>query len=120
VAIPGEEQYGLLSAVDLKTGKIAWQKKVPQPMMGGTLSTAGGLTFTGEGNGNFNAFDSKTGNLLWQYNAGAGCNSAPMSFEWKGEQFIAVACGGNFQLNFPLGNSVVIFGLPKPYTAAAK
>jgi hypothetical protein len=30
------------------------------------------------------------------------------------------ACGGNFQLNFPLGNSVVIFGLPKPYTAAAK
>jgi len=120
VAIPGEEQYGLLSAIDLKSGKIAWQKKVPQPMMGGTLSTAGGLTFTGEGNGNFNAFDSKTGNLLWQYNAGAGCNSAPMSFEWKGEQFIAVACGGNFQLNFPLGNSVVIFGLPKPYTAAAK
>jgi len=120
VAIPGEEQYGLLSAINLKTGKIAWQKKVPQPMMGGTLSTAGGLTFTGEGNGNFNAYDSKTGNLLWQYNAGAGCNSAPMSFEWKGEQFIAVACGGNFQLNFPLGNSVVIFGLPKPYTAAAK
>jgi alcohol dehydrogenase (cytochrome c) len=120
VAIPGEEQYGLLSAIDLKSGKIAWQKKVPQPMMGGTLSTAGGLTFTGEGNGNFNAYDSKTGNLLWQYNAGAGCNSAPMSFEWKGEQFIAVACGGNFQLNFPLGNSVVIFGLPKPYTAAAK
>ena len=120
VAIPGEEQYGLLSAIDLKSGKIAWQKKVPQPMMGGTLSTAGGLTFTGEGNGNFNAYESKTGNLLWQYNAGAGCNSAPMSFEWKGEQFIAVACGGNFQLNFPLGNSVVIFGLPKPYTAAAK
>jgi PQQ-dependent dehydrogenase (methanol/ethanol family) len=118
VAIPGEEQYGLLSAVDLKTGKIAWQKKVPQPMMGGTLSTAGGLTFTGEGNGNFNAYDSKTGNLLWQYNAGAGCNSAPMSFEWKGEQFIGVACGGNFQLNYPLGNTVVVFGLPKAYSAA--
>jgi PQQ-dependent dehydrogenase (methanol/ethanol family) len=120
VAIPGEEQYGLLSAINLKTGKIAWQKKVPQPMMGGTLSTAGGLTFTGEGNGNFNAYDSKTGALLWQYNAGAGCNSAPMSFEWKGEQFIGVACGGNYQLNFPLGNSVIVFGLPKPYTAAAR
>ena len=61
VAIPGEEQYGLYSAVDLKTGKIAWQNKVPQPMMGGALATAGGLTFTGEGNGNFNAYDSKTG-----------------------------------------------------------
>ena len=80
VAIPGEEQYGLFSAVDLKTGKIAWQNKVPQPMMGGSLATAGGLTFTGEGNGNFNAYNSKTGKLLWQFNAGAGCNSAPMTF----------------------------------------
>ena len=100
-------------AVDLKTGKIAWQNKVPQPMMGGALSTAGGLTFTGEGNGNFNAYDSKTGKLLWQFNAGAGCNAAPMSFEHEGEQFIAVACGGNFQLSYPLGDAVLIFGLPK-------
>ncbi len=113
VAIPTEEQYGLFSAVNLATGKIAWQKKVPQPMMGGALSTAGGLTFTGEGNGNFNAYDSKTGNLLWTFNAGAGCNSAPMSFKHKGEQMIGVACGGNYQLNYPLGNTIVFFGLPK-------
>jgi alcohol dehydrogenase (cytochrome c) len=112
VAIPGEEQYGLYSAVNLKTGKIAWQNKVPQPMMGGALATAGGLTFTGEGNGNFNAFNSRTGKLLWQFNGGAGCNSAPMTFMNKGEQFIAVACGGNFQISYPLGNSVFIFGLP--------
>jgi alcohol dehydrogenase (cytochrome c) len=113
VAIPGEEQYGLYSAVDLKSGKIAWQNKVPQPMMGGALATAGGLTFTGEGNGNFNAYDSKTGKLLWQFNGGAGCNSAPMTFSQGGEQFIAVACGGNFQISYPLGDAVLIFGLPK-------
>jgi alcohol dehydrogenase (cytochrome c) len=113
VAIPGEEQYGLYSAVDLKTGKIAWQNKVPQPMMGGALATAGGLTFTGEGNGNFNAYDSKTGKLLWQFNGGAGCNSAPMTFTHGGEQFVAVACGGNFQLSFPLGDALLVFGLPK-------
>ena len=113
VAIPGEEQYGLYSAVDLKTGKIAWQNKVPQPMMGGALATAGGLTFTGEGNGNFNAYDSKSGKLLWQFNGGAGCNSAPMTFTHGGEQFVAVACGGNFQLSFPLGDAVLVFGLPK-------
>jgi PQQ-dependent dehydrogenase (methanol/ethanol family) len=113
VAIPGEEQYGLFSAVDLKTGKIAWQNKVPQPMMGGSLATAGGLTFTGEGNGNFNAYNSKTGKLLWQFNAGAGCNSAPMTFSMDGEQFVAVACGGNFQISYPLGDAVMIFGLPK-------
>jgi PQQ-dependent dehydrogenase (methanol/ethanol family) len=113
VAIPGEKQYGLYSAVDLKTGKIAWQNQVDQPMMGGALATAGGLTFTGEGNGNFNAYSSKTGKLLWQFNAGAGCNSAPMTFTHGGEQFVAVACGGNFQLSFPLGDAVLVFGLPK-------
>jgi PQQ-dependent dehydrogenase (methanol/ethanol family) len=112
VAIPGEEQYGLFSAVDLKTGKVVWQNKVPQPMMGGSLATAGGLTFTGEGNGNFNAYDSKTGKMLWQFNAGAGCNSAPMSFTQAGEQFIAVACGGNFQISYPLGDALMVFGLP--------
>ncbi len=118
VAIPGEEQYGLFSAVNLKTGKIAWQNKVPQPMMGGALSTAGGLTFTGEGNGNFNAFDSKTGKLLWHFNAGAGCNSAPMTFTHKGEQFIAVACGGNFQISYPLGDALMVFGLPARTSAS--
>jgi alcohol dehydrogenase (cytochrome c) len=116
VAIPGEEQWGLYSAVDLATGKIAWQNKVPQPMMGGSLATAGGLAFTGEGNGNFNAYESRTGKLLWQFNAGAGCNAAPMTFTHGGEQFIAVACGGNFQLSYPLGDAVMVFGLPKPWT----
>ena len=118
VAIPGEEQWGTYSAVNLATGEIAWQNKVPQPMMGGGLATAGGLTFTGEGNGNFNAFDSKTGKLLWQFNGGAGCNSAPMTFSLKGEQMVAVACGGNAQLAYPLGDAVYVFGMPKPYGMA--
>jgi alcohol dehydrogenase (cytochrome c) len=117
VSVPGEPQYGLFSAVNLKTGKIAWQKKVDQPMMGGSLATAGGLVFTGAGNGNFNAYDAKTGKLLWQYHAGAGCNGTPMSFEIDGEQFIAVACGGNFQLSYPLGDAILIFGLPKAWAA---
>jgi len=118
VAIAGEEQWGTYTAINLATGKVVWQNKVPQPMMGGGLATAGGLTFTGEGNGKFNAFDSRSGKLLWQFQAGAGCNSAPMSFSYKGEQMIAVACGGNFQLNYPLGNAVMVFGLPKPFTTA--
>ncbi|HKP50075.1 MAG TPA: hypothetical protein VJU17_08690 [Gemmatimonadales bacterium] len=40
----------------------------------------------------------------------------PISFEHEGEQFIAVACGGNFQLSFPLGDAVMVFGLPKAWT----
>ena len=46
---PGEDQWGNVSAVDLDTGKIAWQAKSEDPMIGGTLTTAGDLTFAGEG-----------------------------------------------------------------------
>jgi glucose dehydrogenase len=113
---PGASQNGTFTAIDLATGKIAWQKQMEEPMMGGSVATAGGLVFTGEGNGNFNAFDAKTGKLLWQFNGGAGCNAAPISFEWRGEQMIAVACGGNFQLGYPLGGAVFVFGLPKQGT----
>src|SRR5947208_3978430 len=114
VAIPGEQQSGTFSAIDVNTGKIAWQNKLPDPLIGGALATAGGVVFTGgDGTGNFYAFDAKTGKELWRFQCGAGVNAAPISFEIDGEQFIAVAAGGNFQLRFPYGDSVFIFGLPK-------
>jgi PQQ-dependent dehydrogenase (methanol/ethanol family) len=113
VAIPNEPQFGIFSAINLQTGEIAWKHQVDQPMMGGALSTAGNLTFTGEGSGKFTAYNSRTGAELWHFDAGAGCNAAPMGFSMDGEDFIAVACGGNFQLNFPLGDAVIVFGLPK-------
>jgi glucose dehydrogenase len=112
-AIADEEQWGNVSAVNVNTGKIAWQKKTDGPMIGGALATAGGLVFAGEGNGLFKAYDAESGEVLWQFQAGAGVNSAAMSFEQDGEQFIAVAAGGNFQLNYPLGDTVIVFGLPK-------
>src|SRR5438132_1630437 len=98
---------------DLDTGKKVWQVKTDQPMMGGATATAGGLVFTGEGNGWFKAYDAKTGAVLWQFYCGAGVNSAPSIFSMDGEEFIVVAAGGNFQLNFPLGDAVFVFGLPK-------
>ena len=113
VAIPGEAQWGNVTAIDLATGKKVWQVKTDQPMMGGATATAGGLVFTGEGNGWFRAYDAKTGAVLWQFNCGAGVNAAPSVFSMDGEQFIVVAAGGNFQLNFPLGDAVFVFGLPK-------
>ena len=65
--IPTEAQWGNITAVDYNTGKIRWQVKTPQPMIGGVLATAGGLVFTGEGNGRFAAYDSATGSRLWQF-----------------------------------------------------
>jgi len=51
--------------------------------------------------------------VLWQFYCGAGVNSAPSVFSVNGEEFIAVAAGGNFQLHYPLGDAVFVFGLPK-------
>jgi PQQ-dependent dehydrogenase (methanol/ethanol family) len=110
--IPTEKQWGRLSAVDLDTGKIAWQQDTPQPLIGGVLATAGGVVFTGEGNGNVNAYDAKGGKKLWSFQCGAGVNAPPVSYMVNGKQYIAVAAGGNNQLDFKRGNSVIVFALP--------
>ena len=110
--IPSEEQWGRLSAVNIDTGKVAWKFDTEQPLIGGVLATAGGLVFNGEGNGLFRAFDAKTGKKLWEYQLGAGVNAPAVSYAVDGKQYIAVAAGGNTQLDFKRGNSVVVFALP--------
>src|SRR5262245_38816444 len=109
--IPGEEQWGNVTAVDYNTGKIRWQVKTPEPMIGGVLATAGGLVFTGEGNGLFKAYDAETGSVLWKFQAGAGVNAPPSSYTVDGKQFIVVAAGGNTQLDYKRGNTIVAFTL---------
>jgi len=105
------QQSGTFTAIKVNDGKIAWQAKTPQPMMGGALATAGGLVFTGEGNGWFDAFDAQSGKKLWRYNLGAGVNAPPITYEVDGKQYIAVAAGGNYQLGFPRGDTIAIFAL---------
>jgi glucose dehydrogenase len=76
------------------------------------LATAGGLLFMGEGNGNFNAYDAATGEVLWQYDCGAGVNAPPITYEVDGRQFVAVAAGGNQLFGFKQGDSLRVFALP--------
>jgi PQQ-dependent dehydrogenase (methanol/ethanol family) len=109
--IPTEAQWGRLVAVNLDTGKVAWGVKTPEPLIGGTLATAGDLVFNGEGNGMFKAYDAKSGAELWKYNCGAGVNAPAVSYTVNGKQYVAVAAGGNTQLDFKRGNSVFVFGL---------
>jgi glucose dehydrogenase len=110
---PHGVQDGRLVAIDTETGKIAWTKMTAQPLIGGALATAGNLVFTGEGDGDFDAFDAKTGDELWHYNLGAGVNAPPVTYEVNGQQYVAVAAGGNFQLTYPLGDAIAIFKLSK-------
>jgi PQQ-dependent dehydrogenase (methanol/ethanol family) len=109
--IAEEEQWGNVTAVEYDTGKVRWQVKTQQPMIGGILATAGGLVFTGEGNGYFKAYDSATGAELWRFQAGAGVNAPPSSYTVDGKQYIVVAAGGNAQLNYKRGNNIIAFTL---------
>ena len=109
--IPGEEQAGNVTAVDYNTGKIKWQVKTPQPMIGGILATAGGVVFAGEGNGRFRAYDAKNGKVLWTFQAGAGVNAPPSSYSIGNKQYVVVGAGGNTQVNFRRGNKIIAFTL---------
>jgi alcohol dehydrogenase (cytochrome c) len=107
--VPGGVQAGNVTAVDYNTGKIKWQVKTPQPMIGGILATAGGLVFAGEANGWFKAYDAKTGKVLWSFQAGAGVNAPPSSYMVGGKQYIVVGAGGNVQIDSKRGDSILAF-----------
>lgn len=115
---PNGVQDGRFVAIDTETGKIAFTVMTPQPLIGGALVTAGNLAFYGEGDGWFDAVDAKTGKRVWRYNLGAGVNAPPISYAVNGQQYIAVAAGGNFQLGFAYGDTLAIFKLGP--TAATK
>jgi len=109
---PGEEIYGNITAVDYNTGKIKWQMTTPLPMIGGALATAGGLVFTGEGDGWFRAYDAANGQILWSFFAGAGVNAPPASYAVGSNQYIVVGVGGNTGgLRFKTGDDIIAFTL---------
>jgi glucose dehydrogenase len=108
-----DPRWGLLSSIDLATGKVLWQSKTEQPLVGGVLATAGGLVFMGEGNGNFNAYNSQTGELLWQAKSEFGVNAPPMTYTIDGVQYIAVASGGSSIFGYKQGDALLVYALPK-------
>jgi glucose dehydrogenase len=104
-----EPAWGDIVATDYNTGKIRWKVKKPLPMFGGILATAGGLIFTGEGSGEFGAYDSATGKELWSYKTDAGVNAPASTYMLDGKQYVVVGAGGNTQLNFKRGNKYYVF-----------
>jgi glucose dehydrogenase len=106
-----DARWGVLSAIDLQTGHIAWQNKTEQPLIGGVLATAGELLFCGEGNGNLNAYHSQSGKLLWQFKSAFGVNAPPMTYMIDGVQYLAVVSGGNALFGYPQGDAILVFKL---------
>jgi alcohol dehydrogenase (cytochrome c) len=82
-----------LRAIDYKTGKMAWRHEFPSGSgSGGILATAGKLLFTGDGGGNFVAFDATNGTPLWHSRIGSPSN-APETYTLDGQQYVLVAVG---------------------------
>ena len=112
--------WGLLTAVNVNTGDIAW--RVPlgphdtgAPNIGGSIATAGGLVFIGAtDDSRFRAFDSKTGKELWVTRIDAGAHSAPVTYRGKnGKQYVVVtATGGGFLSDKSSADTVIAFALP--------
>ena len=119
--------WGILTAIDLNTGKFAWRvplgefaeltaKGVPvtgTENFGGTIVTAGGLVFIGgTKDEKFRAFDKSTGKLLWEYQLPAGGYATPSTYQVNGRQFVVIAAGGGGKLRTKSGDSYIAFALP--------
>ena len=94
--------WGALRALDPATSKLKWEWKHSSPAWAGVLSTAGGLVFTGDAEGNFIALEAASGKVLWHFQCGASVFASPMSFAIDGKQYVAVAAG----------SALFAFGLP--------
>ena len=82
-----------LRAFDPKTGKRVWEYPMtgPAESWAGTVSTAGGVIFFGDDDGQLVAVDAKAGKHLWHYQMGEGLNASPISYAVGGKQFVAIA-----------------------------
>ena len=127
--------WGLLTAVDLRTGKVIWNRPIGTardsgplgiltmlpitiglPNVGGSVVTRGGLVFmAGVQENTFRAFDIRTGKELWSARLPAGGQSTPMTYrsDKSGRQFVVVAAGGHVPLGTELGKSLIAYALPK-------
>ena len=125
--------FGTLTAIDMKTQKIAWQVpvgtvqdtgplgikmglKLPigMPTLGGTLSTQGGLVFiAGTQDYYLRAFNSANGEEAWKARLPVGSQGGPMTFvsPKTGKQYIVITAGGARQSN-DRGDYVIAYALP--------
>nr|WP_306220264.1 PQQ-binding-like beta-propeller repeat protein [Cohnella sp. WQ 127256] len=94
--VPDVKGYGTITAINVDTGKQAYQIKTTDPQRGGLTSTASGLAFFGELDGKLNALDIKTGKVVWTFQmAGDNVQAAPSIFTVDGKQYIIVTTGGS-------------------------
>lgn len=103
VPAKGEKTSGAMRALDPFTGQKRWEFPYTSPPWCGALSTAGGIVFGGDSEGNFIAFDALTGKDLWHIQLGAAIYATPMTYSVAGRQYVAI----------PAGAALFAFALPE-------
>jgi len=100
---PEEPWQMHVRALELTTGKLKWDyKQIGSRRYGaGVISTAGGLIFVGDDQGVLTALEASAGKALWHFNTGQQITASPMTYSFKGKQYVALTAGSN----------VVAFGL---------
>jgi PQQ-dependent dehydrogenase (methanol/ethanol family) len=96
---PDQTGQRYLRALDIDTGRVVWETPQPGPARakswGGVLATAGGLVFYTQPNGGFAAADQWSGRMLWRLPTNVRMKASPMTFMFRGHQYVAVAAGPN-------------------------
>ena len=122
--MPGVDgMLGRLTSIDLRDLSVRWSHTQRAMFMTGALATGGGLTFIGDLDRYFKAFDTGTGKVLWQTRLGAPLHGYPITYSVAGKQYIAVPTGmGVFKLMTAReapdiyqpagGNAIYVFELP--------
>ena len=111
------EEKGYLNAFNPLTGEKAWVVDLELAWNGGVVATAGDLVFEGDMIGNFSAYDSDTGEVLWQQAMNTSVVASPISYEIDGVQHIAILTGMESYDEIAAGNRygstgrVVVFKL---------
>jgi len=122
--------WGTVAAIDLRRGEILWEStlgtieeytggllalKWGTPNLGGPMVTRGGVIFIGAAMDRYlRAFDARTGRELWQGRLPATAQATPMTYEWRGEQYVVIAAGGYPDAGVVAPNdTLVAFRLPR-------
>jgi alcohol dehydrogenase (cytochrome c) len=84
---------GVIEAIDYQTGKIRWSHELGPPSSAGILTTDSGITFTGDGHGNFLALDTSDGKTLWHAGTGSPMQSSPITYKLDDRQYVLTSSG---------------------------
>jgi quinohemoprotein ethanol dehydrogenase len=96
----GGEANSALVAINPVTQKQVWRVATPAHFPAGVMATGGGLVFQGQADSKFNAYEAKTGKLLWSFDAKAPIVSPPISYRAGGRQYVTVIVGAGVTAGF--------------------